>query len=481
MSFRAGALAMLTGTVVAQAIPLAISPLLTRLYSPEAIGLQTLYMGLAAALAVVATCRYDLAVVLADDDEEVAAVSAAVLGMTACLCAVLVAGAAVAAPWFATRAGHGNDTGWVWLLPAMVAGTALMQLSSSLASRSRDFGRIATANVANQATYAACAIAFGFAGAHIEGLVTAKTSGQWVGAATVVGGAWYVLTRLHRVSWASVCAAVKKYRQFLLFNAPYSLVGNISRDMPIFVFSAISSAQAAGFYGLARMVLMAPALLLSGALSQVFYREAVALRGSARLQALTLALLRLGLLAAAPLFAFCAVWSDGLFAMLFGPEWRQGGTFAMLLAPAAWMALQTGWPERLFEVAMRQDVSFRVQISADIIIAAAVVAPLLAGKGVVMSVGAFALATILYHTAYLHAIFRVSGFESKRLARELLLGWGVFGVSAAFLAGVRYFATVSTLPLFISAIASAAAAALLALRVWPDVVQSADDPDSAAV
>ena len=479
MSFRSSALAMLTGTAVAQAIPLGIAPLLTRLYSPEAIGLQTLFMGIAAALAVAATCRYDLAVVLADDDE-VAAVSAAVLGMTASLCALLVAAAIAAAPWLAARAGHGDDTGWIWLLPAMVAGTALMQLSSSLVSRSRAFGRIATANVANQAAYAACAIAFGLAGAHVEGLVTAKTAGQWIGATTVIGGSWYVLAKLRHVSWAQVGAALRKYRQFLLFNAPYSLIGNVSRDMPIFVFSGISATQAAGFYGLARMVLMAPALLLSGALSQVFYREAVALKGSARLQTLTLALLRLGLLAAAPLFAFCAVWGDALFAMLFGPGWRQAGTFAMLLAPAAWMALQTGWPERLFEVAMRQDVSFRVQISADIINAAAVVTPLLAGRGVVVSVGAFALGTVLDHTAYLHAIFRVSGFESKQLARELLLGWGVFGVSAALLAGVRCFATVSMLPLSIAAIASAAAATWLALRAWPDVSRIADDQDPAA-
>jgi len=74
----------------------------------------------------------------------------------------------------------------------------------------------------------------------------------------------------------------------------------------------------------------------------------------------------------------------------------------------------------------------------------------------------------------------VSGFESKQLARELLLGWGVFGVSAALLAGVRCFATVSMLPLSIAAIASAAAATWLALRAWPDVSRIADDQDPAA-
>jgi O-antigen/teichoic acid export membrane protein len=70
VNFRSNAIAMLTGTVMAQALPLAASPLLTRLYSPEAFGLQTLFMGLAASLAVLATCRMDLAVVLPEGYEE---------------------------------------------------------------------------------------------------------------------------------------------------------------------------------------------------------------------------------------------------------------------------------------------------------------------------------------------------------------------------------------------------------------------------
>ena len=90
MSFRRNVLAMLTGTVLAQAIPLAISPLLTRLYTPEAIGLQTLFMGWAAVLGVLATCRYDLAVVLSDTTEEADRVTALVATLCGSLMLVLV-------------------------------------------------------------------------------------------------------------------------------------------------------------------------------------------------------------------------------------------------------------------------------------------------------------------------------------------------------------------------------------------------------
>ena len=122
---------------------------------------------------------------------------------------------------------------------------------------------------------------------------------------------------------------------------------------------------------------------------------------------LTEGLLKLGLLAGAPLFAFCTVWGDVLFETLFGATWSQAGHFAMIMAPAAWMSLQTGWPERLFEVSMRQDVSFKVQIAADIITAVAVIAPLVMGLDVIISIAAFTVANLLYHCVYLLSLIHI--------------------------------------------------------------------------
>ena len=47
----------MTGTTIAQAIPIAISPILTRIYIPEDFGVFALYMSLAFILSVIATGR----------------------------------------------------------------------------------------------------------------------------------------------------------------------------------------------------------------------------------------------------------------------------------------------------------------------------------------------------------------------------------------------------------------------------------------
>ena len=330
--------------------------------------------------------------------------------------------------------------------------------------------RIAKAAVANQAGYAIIAVAIGLLGAHAEGLVWAKIGGQLLGLTIILGGVGYALRRAVRNwSWPRIRKAGCRYRQFLYYNTPYSLIGTIARDMPIFVFAGLSATAAAGFYGLTRTVLLAPTLLVSGALSQVFFREAVALKGTPRLAELTEGLLKLGLLAGAPLFAFCTVWGDVLFETLFGATWSQAGHFAMIMAPAAWMSLQTGWPERLFEVSMRQDVSFKVQIAADIITAVAVIAPLVMGLDVIISIAAFTVANLLYHCVYLIAIYRVSGFEATRLARLLGLGWGAFGLSCLALGGLRLLPGHALVLAIAAAVVASAAAALSGRKLWRSV------------
>lgn len=467
MSFRSNAIAMLTGTVMAQAIPLLCSPLLARLYTPEAFGLQTLFMALAAGLAVLATCRFDLAMVLPKNENHSYSLASVVVCLTGVVCGIVWVVLLIASADLNRLSGRADSTAWLWGLPPMVAGIVLLQILVAFATRERNFKAVAKANVLNQAGYVFVALVIGAFGAWTQGLVFSKLAGQWVCIIILVllyGSS--ICIALGRASWCGMKRVVTVYRQFLFFNTPYSLIGTIARDAPIFIFSAFSMTGAAGQYGLARMLLLAPTLLTSNALSQVYFREAVALKGQPRLQELTLGLLRLGLWASAPMFAFCAIWGDELFVTIFGETWRLAGTFAMLVAPAAWMAVQTGWPERLFEVNMRQAVSFVVQLSADFITAVVFATVFILTRDIVVAIAAFAICNIFYHHIFLIAIFNVSKFSLVGLGRVLGQGWLAFGLSCLVLAALKTVAGHGIAIAIVAAAASCVAALVIANPLW---------------
>ena len=68
--FKSNVVKLVFGTGLAQVLPIAVLPILTRMYSPEEFGIFAIYMAVAGILGVVATGRYELSIVLPDNDKE---------------------------------------------------------------------------------------------------------------------------------------------------------------------------------------------------------------------------------------------------------------------------------------------------------------------------------------------------------------------------------------------------------------------------
>ena len=60
----------MTGTTIAQAIPIAISPILTRIYSPEDFGILALFMAIVMIFGSISNGRYELAIMLPKKDQD---------------------------------------------------------------------------------------------------------------------------------------------------------------------------------------------------------------------------------------------------------------------------------------------------------------------------------------------------------------------------------------------------------------------------
>ncbi|HIE59535.1 MAG TPA: hypothetical protein EYP82_06345, partial [Hydrogenothermaceae bacterium] len=63
-------LTLMSGTMLAQAIPIAISPILTRLYSPSDFGTFALYFALAVLFGSLVAGRYELSILIPKQDED---------------------------------------------------------------------------------------------------------------------------------------------------------------------------------------------------------------------------------------------------------------------------------------------------------------------------------------------------------------------------------------------------------------------------
>ena len=63
-------LTLLSGTVIAQALPILFAPVLTRIFSPEEFAVYGVYIAVVMFCTVLSSGRYELAIILPEDDEK---------------------------------------------------------------------------------------------------------------------------------------------------------------------------------------------------------------------------------------------------------------------------------------------------------------------------------------------------------------------------------------------------------------------------
>ena len=97
-SFATDVLKLVTGTTFAQIIAILASPLLTRLYGPEAFGFLALFTSITSIIGVIACMRYEMAIMLPKTDEEAANLPGLCL-----LCVAVIRRADGAGPLFRGR------------------------------------------------------------------------------------------------------------------------------------------------------------------------------------------------------------------------------------------------------------------------------------------------------------------------------------------------------------------------------------------
>ena len=314
-------LTLMAGGALAQALPLLLGPLLTRLYTPTQFGLYHLFAAVAANVAVVACARYEHALPLARDDDE----ARALVALCRWILLAVIGGSAVGAVAWALHI----SALWPLWLPAAVGAFGGLSLATLAATRAQRFGALATSRVLQHGGGAALQAAAGAAGAGLWGLIVAPI------AAALAAAAW--LCPRQGLGWhvprAALNAAARRHRDFPLLNTPHAFLGALQDTLAVALIAAWQGPAAAGFWGLALRYLKAPATLVGGAVSQALY-PALAAGGAATAQGRqavrrvmrTLALLALPLVLALWLFAPAA------FAAAFGASWREAGELARSLA-----------------------------------------------------------------------------------------------------------------------------------------------------
>lgn len=465
-SFISHVATLAAGTAVSQGINIFAMLVLTRIFAPQAFGLLALFMTCVTLFSVLGGARYELAIMLPEDDTE--AVNVFYGSIFALLVISLLGLASIAA--FHSRItlllGDPEVAPWLWSMPAVLFLMGLYQVLSYWCVRMKRFQKVAASRVALTAGTVVAQV--GLFLLHFSGgisLIGGWIIGQSTGTAVLLSQVLYRDGRFlsRHARWSSVPGLLKTYRNFPLYKAPYSFISNAASQLVVVVIRFFSDLMTVGLFSLAFRAISIPVSLITSSMNQVFYEKAARESHSARLQNFVDRVLYIQVVLMTPLLVLAAFEAKLLFVTLFGARWAMSGQFASWLAFAGYMYFLSSWLDRLFDIHGRQRLSLALEIAGNLVSLGALAAALYFTKNAVIAVACFTVSEVVYTCVWLYASYRVGRFRTSKLLRiawafctsavPLLLavgaihlafsGWPAFAVS---LLVVIFFELVYSLP-----------------------------------
>lgn len=332
-AFSRNVLTLMTGTAIAQAIPILIMPILTRVWSPEEFGVFASYMALVAILGVMATGRLDMALMLPKKNEDALRIMLVSL-MMSLIFALLLYPIIFAVDKLYFILGVPIYS-WHYLVPLGVLLYGIYALMIAWHNRNKNYGLMSQSRVIQSSSISLSQAFVGLFAKFNSGLIFSDVLGRLISILLILKSTGFVnLT----VSFSKVkkLALLRRFKKFPLLEAPASLVNVSAHQLPFIALPLIFSPIVAGLYFLVFRVLMMPASLVGTAVLEVFKNRAqedFKKTGSCRKIFIKtgLILFLMGLIPTIILILF----APDLFAFLFGEEWREAGGFAQILAPLA--------------------------------------------------------------------------------------------------------------------------------------------------
>lgn len=336
VDFIRNVVTLITGTALAQAIPVAISPILTRIYTPEDFGTFAMYLSISSILSVIVTGRYELAIVLPKKDSD----AINIVALSALITLTISTFVFVVVVFFnkplTSLLKTPEISKWLYFIPLTIFISGMYQCLYYWNNRNKKYLDLSKSRVISTGTNSVINFGFGFLKLGTIGLVFGNIIGQFLATCFLAVKSFKENTRgiLKQVSFAGMLKMSKRYKDFLKFDtiaAFFNLSSNQSTHM---FFNILFGSIISGYFYLTQKILGIPITLISTAVQDVFKIEMIKLyneNGNTR-KLFVNTVIKLAALSIIP-SVLIYFYSIELFMFFFGENWKMSGEFIKIMTP----------------------------------------------------------------------------------------------------------------------------------------------------
>lgn len=346
----------MTGTTVAQAIPIAISPILTRIYSPNDFGTLAVYVSVLSVIAIIATGRYELAIMLPKKDSDafhillISVIISLLISVTTFLIVLL------ANDQITDIIGLRDISNWLYFLPVSIFLTGVYQSCNYWLARKQYYKYISHNKIFQSGIVATSQVSLGALGLGAISLLVATLAGQIFATCFMSRIVWrdgnyprIIMQKLRKL------ALLRKYKKMPFLNAPNAFIDAARVAGINIMISQNYSGALLGHYALAWRMLQSPISIINGAISQIYFKSLTQVKKGDLLRTLLSFVIKSAVLGIVPFVAIFYL-APQLFGFVFGNKWVIAGNIASSLTPWLYLNFITSPVSSLFIVIGKQEI-----------------------------------------------------------------------------------------------------------------------------
>lgn len=324
-------LVLFSGNVLAQIIPFVLAPIITRIYTPEQMGVQGNFVALVVLLGIVANGRYELAVVLPKQDKQAFNLLVASIKIT-----IIVAILSSILLFFKDDISRYYNTTllspYLIFVPFGILLFSLYNIFIQWLVRKEAYRRISLVKVTLSLVTNTSLILLGWLHYGIDGMIGGFLLGFLLSVILLL----LFASKSIKTKWYNPSIEkemMRQYKDFPLINSLHAFSDLLFSE---FIILSILTHQfgvvVAGIFVVMLKYLKAPPRFISNAIGQVFYKESSVLKAEEKeIYPMVKKSIQLTLWAAVPMLITVLLAGESLFAWYLGEEWREVGVFSKIM------------------------------------------------------------------------------------------------------------------------------------------------------
>ena len=323
---------LVSGTAIAQLIPILIQPILRRYYTPDTFGAYSVYLSFVGIFAIIASFKYDLAIILPRRDKD--AVNIFFLSVLISI-GINILFILIILIWDNEILKFLNlpekFTGYLYFAPLGIFFYSFYQSINNWLTRQKGFLPISINKFVRRGVEGATQIGLRFV-SNSKGIIYGDILGH---IANVISGLWQGRKRglsFRLFSPVKIKYLAHKYSDFPKYNVIPSFMSACSFLLPVILLNKFYSSEMAGYFDLSKLLLSIPLALISTSISSVLlqslsekYRNNISLKKDIYLI--------LGIVLSISIFEILIITFFGidLFKFFFGDIWGFSGRISQIL------------------------------------------------------------------------------------------------------------------------------------------------------